>query len=109
MSLQVTALEPKTPNETVPYKFNLSPISTFADSSETVSSVAWYVYDDDNDPSSITDLTAMKGTSSSTADTVTCIVTGGTSGKTYILRALVTSTGGSVYEIDGRFSVKANG
>ena len=106
MSLQLADLHDKDPGETVPYSLDLSRINTFADDSESITSVAWATYLDSDDPAAYTDLPAMRVDDSFSGDVVSCRVSGGTAGLSYILRAYVTCISGSVYKVAGRFKVK---
>lgn len=109
MSLEVITLEPKQPWETLTYVFNLK---RSVPSTETYSSVAFAIYDDDNDPASPTDLasTMILGVAYSTANrSVSAQVTGGTSGKTYVLRYRLLCASGNGYEGEGRISVEEVG
>ena len=110
MSISVSTLPEKQPAEVLPFTLNLDPISTFADGTETISSVAWSIYNDTDAPGSFTDLSGtMKAGDSFSGNDITCRVQSGTDGNTYILRALVTCTSGNIYEVEGRFRVKENG
>ena len=112
MSLKVTPLEDKQPNEKLPYTLDLSPINTFGDGTETIASVAWIIYDDNDDPASAVDLSSTMIPSSAdsfSGTSITNYVQSGTSGHSYILRALVTCSSGSVYEVEGRIKVKEIG
>jgi hypothetical protein len=110
--MTVTPLADKQPREILPYTLDLSPINTFGDGTETIASVAWTIYDDSDDPASSTDLASTmipSSTDSFSGATITNYVQLGTDGHSYILRALVTCSSGSVYEVEGRIKVKEIG
>ena len=110
MSMKIVTLEEKDPEEIHPYSLDLSPVSYIGDGTQTISSVAWAVYDDANDAASYTDLASTMVVSSSySGNVVTCLVQLGTAGTTYILRALVTCSGGAKVLTAGRFKVRENG
>jgi hypothetical protein len=110
--IKVATLEEKQPAEILSYTLDLSPINVFGDGTETISSLAWTIYDDADDPATATDLSAtmiVAGKSSFTGYYITNQVKLGTAGKSYILRCLVTCSSGTVYEVEGRIKVKEIG
>ena len=110
MSISVSTLSDKQPAEIVPYSMDLTNISPFGNGLETIASVSWSIYNDEDDPGSFTDLSGtMKYSDSFSGTEIVCQVQGGTAGETYILRALVTCSSGNIYEVEGRFRVKEIG
>lgn len=114
MSLTITPLEEKDYREILPYTFDLTPINTFGDATETIASVVWAVYNDTDAADSYTDLSSTMLVSAgdsfdNTLHTVTRLVQSGTKDTTYILSALITCSSGCKYLVLGRFKVVAKG
>lgn len=106
----IVTLEDKDPEEIHPYSLDCTPISYIGDGSQVISSVVWRIYNDEDSPSSYTDLSGtMKVSDSFSGNVVTCLVQGGTDGETYIIGAYITCSNGAKPLVLGRFRVKEVG
>ena len=106
MPLSIITLEPKQPYEIVPYTFDFSRFPSIAQG-DSISSVAFGIYDSTDAPSSPTLITAMVYATSYTDETATCDVGSGSDTEgAYILRCRITCASGRRFEQEGIFEVK---
>jgi len=107
MGKTIVALEDKEPYEIVAYQFDLSKNTAFqGTNAETISSVAFMVYLDSEEPESATAITAMVGDSSFSGTVIQSNIGSGDDDEgTYILRARIVCSSGRRYEEQGRFKV----
>jgi len=107
-TLQVTTLQELQTWEKVLYTLPFIKTIHVADPPDTISSVAFAVFDEENDPDFLTDLSATHiwlEDFDSTEQEVNCGIYGSSEG-TYRLRARVQMTSGARYENDYRFRVR---
>lgn len=107
--LKLVELEEKDADEIIPYAFNLKKYTAFSGTgAEVIASVAWAVALSTDDAASYTDIPSMRYASSysNTTKVVQCDIQGGTEGKAYILRGVVTCSSGRKYLVAGKFKVK---
>jgi len=110
MTLQVTDLQELQPWEKVSFLLPFIKTIAVSDPADTISSVAFAVFDETTDPTFATDLSATHvwmEDFDSTGETqdVNCGIFGSSEG-TYRLRARVQMTSGARYENDYRFRVR---
>lgn len=105
MPLSIISLEPKQPWEIVPYTFDFSRFPSIANG-DSISSVAFGIYDSEDPPASPTLITAMVYATAYDNTTVTCDVGSGSDTEgTYIIRARATCASGRRFEQEGIFEV----
>ena len=102
MAVEIVSLEGKHPVEEPSYEFPLTHISAYADATETVASVTWYVYDATALTNNIA--TTLVKASGYGSDYVYVEIRNDTTGHSYIVAGVVTSSAGRKNVVAGRFT-----
>jgi len=111
MSLTITDLEDKHPNEIVPYELSLRKNSAFMKQGEVLDQDAsWYVYDTDDLTTNLSGTMVYAYDYDATNHVLKADIQGGTNGQIYYLVGLATiSATGRKYVVIGRFRVTNKG